>query len=115
MAALYLLALFAAAAAAPHHHLDPIADLISERPSNSGTFAQISSPQPRDDGFYPGGLVQDISCLACFHSDFVASQAVVLELIQPPQAAPAGSLPPVSSEAALVLADTVSRAPPSLS
>ena len=78
--ALYLLALFVGAALAPHHHLDPIADLLSDRPSNSGTFAQVQGPRGLDDGVHPGRMVEDESCFACFHSDFVASPAIVLAL-----------------------------------
>jgi hypothetical protein len=78
--AFYLLALFVGAAVAPHHHLDPIADLLSDRPSNSGTFAQVQGPGGLDEGAYPGRMVQDESCFACFHSDFVASFAVALSL-----------------------------------
>ena len=52
------------AAAAPHHHLDPAADLVSDGPSNSGTFAQIIGWAGLDRGFYPGALVQDEPCLA---------------------------------------------------
>jgi hypothetical protein len=81
--AIYLLALFAAAAAAPHHHLDPIADIVSDGPSNSGSFAQIGGSVGLGAGFYPGALVDDESCLACFHSDFVASPAISLALARP--------------------------------
>ena len=68
------------AALAPHHHLDPIADLLSDRPSNSGTISQIQGPGSLDTSVNPGALVQDESCLACFHSDFVASPAVALAI-----------------------------------
>lgn len=114
LTACYLLALFVAAAAAPHHHLDPIADLVSDRPSNSGTFAQITGPGSLDRGVYPGALVQDVSCFACFHSDFVASPAIALVLTQ--SLAPAPDRPFASSPSApaVFLADTSSRAPPDL-
>ncbi len=113
MPALYLLAVFVAAALAPHHHLDPIADLFSDRPSNSGTFVQIDGPGSLERGVYPGALVQDESCFACFHSDFVASPAVAIAIVQSlaPLAAhrlraPTPPAPPV------FFADTASRAPP---
>src|SRR5271154_1753261 len=86
--ALYLLTLFASAAAAPHHHLDPIADLLSDGPSNSGTFAQIVGPGSLDEGVFPGALVEDESCFACFHSDFVGAPAVALVLTQSLQPLP---------------------------
>jgi hypothetical protein len=110
--ALYLLALFTGAAAAPHHHLDPIADLVSDRPSNSGTFAQISGPGSVEKGVYPGDLVQDESCFACFHSDFVTSLAVALVLTQSLQPVPDRPVAPVHSVLARPASGTSSRAPP---
>ncbi len=114
ISAIYLLALFAAAAGTPHHHLDPIADIVSDGPSNSGRFAQIRGPVGLGAGFYPGALVDDESCLACFHSDFVASPAISLTLaapLQPPSGRPV--TPPVSTPAP-VPSDSSSRGPPAL-
>ena len=112
--AAYLLALFAVAAAAPHHHLDPIADLVSDGPSNSGRFAQILEPVGLGAGFYPGGLVDDESCLACFHSDFVASPAIVLALAVPLQPLPGRPIIPAVSSPAPLPSDASSRGPPAL-
>jgi len=111
--ALYLLALFAGDAAAPHHHLDPIADLLSDGPSNSGTFAQIVGPGSLDEGVFPGALVQDESCFACFHSDFVGSPAVALVLTQALQPLPDRPIAPAHSVLARPASGTSSRAPPS--
>lgn len=109
----YLLAIFLAAAAAPHHHLDPIADLFSDRPSNSGTFVQITGPGSLDRGVYPGALVQDESCFACFHSDFVASTAVAIVIVQSlAPLAPHRPLAPPSFKPSVFVSDTSSRAPP---
>ena len=110
--ALYLLALFLAAAAAPHHHLDPIADLLSDGPSNSGTFAQIAGPGSIDSGVYPGALVQDESCFACFHSDFVGSPAIALVLTQALQPLANLSILPSLSAPTPFGSSTSSRAPP---
>ena len=113
ISAFYLLALFVAAAAAPHHHLDPIADLFSDRPSNSGTFVQIAGPGSLDRGVYPGNLVQDESCFACFHSDFVASTAVAIVVMQQALApAPHRLFSTTPSAPSVFLSDTSSRAPP---
>ena len=109
----YLLTIFVAAAAAPHHHLDPIADLFSDRPSNSGTFVQIAGPGSLDRGVYPGELVQDESCFACFHSDFVASPAVAIAVIQ--SLAPLAPHRPLATPPfapPVLFSDTASRAPP---
>jgi hypothetical protein len=112
--ALYLLALFAAATAAPHHHLNSIADLVSDGPSNSGTIAMIVSPASHGVGFYPVDLVEDESCLACFHSDFAASPALAITLN--PSLRPLAERPvaPTLSTLAPVPSDTPSRAPPVL-
>ena len=111
--ALYLLAFFAAAAAAPHHHLDPIADLISDGPSNSGTFAQIISHGILGTGVYPGALVDDVPCLACFNRDFTASPAIVILLDQALQVLRHRPVTPTLTAPTLIPADACSRAPPS--
>jgi hypothetical protein len=111
--AFYLLALFVGAALAPHHHLDPIADLLSDRPSNSGTFTQVQGPRGLDDGVHPGRMVQDESCFACFHSDFVASPAVAIVVLQAlALAAPHQLFSTTPSAPPVFLSDTASRAPP---
>ena len=114
LSAIYLLALFAAAAAAPHHHLDPIADIVSDGPSNSGSFAQIRGPVGLGAGFYPGALIDDESCLACFHSDFVASPAIALALVAPLQPLIGRPVIPSVSTPAPVPSDSSSRGPPAL-
>jgi hypothetical protein len=114
LSAIYLLALFAVAAAARHHHLDPIADLVSDGPSNSGRFAQILEPVGPGAGFYPGALVDDESCLACFHSDFVASPEIVLALVTPLQPMPGRPVTPAVCSPAPVPSDSSSRGPPVL-
>jgi hypothetical protein len=110
--ALYLLGLFVLAAAAPHHHLDPIADLFSDRPSNSGTFVRIAGAGGLEHGVYPADLVQDESCLACFHSDFVASPAVPIFSIRPFAGALHRAFPAASSTRSVSRSDSASRAPP---
>jgi hypothetical protein len=110
--AFYLLGVFGLAAAAPHHHLDPIADLFSDRPSNSGTFVQIAGAGRLEHGAYPGRLVDDESCLACFHSDFVASAAVPIFSIQPFAWALHRAFSTAPSIRSVSRSDSVSRAPP---
>jgi len=112
---LYLLALFVGAAFAPHHHLDPIADLLSDRPSNSGTFTQVQGPRGLDDGVHPGRMVQDESCLACFHSDFVASPATVLALTHSLEPLAQSPAPVATTSLSTFSSDPSSRAPPSVS
>lgn len=112
--AFYLVALFVAAAAAPHHHLDPIADLLSDRPSNSGTFSQIAGPGSLDRGVYPGALVEDVSCFACFHSDFVVSPAVAVVLTELLKHVPHRPVVSPLSLLARPASETPARAPPVL-
>lgn len=113
LTALYLLFLLLAAAFAPHHHLDPIADLFSDRPSNSGTFVRIDGPGSLDAGVYPASLVEDESCLACFQSDFGGAPAVALG--QTPALTLVALRPVLPSPSAPTAfpSDTASRAPPS--
>ena len=114
LSAFYLTGFFAAVAAAPHHHLDSLADLLSDGPSNSGTIAQILEPDGYEAGIYPGVLVDDFSCLACFHRDFVASPSLmvvltpVFALLHQHPGSPTLPLPE------LVVAESSSRAPPRL-
>lgn len=113
--ALSLLTIFLGAAAAPHHHLDPIADLFSDRPSNSGTFVRIAGRGSLDRGVYPGAIVQDESCCACFHSDFVGSPAIALVQARALSPAPHRTHSASPAEPAALLSDTSSRAPPAVS
>lgn len=113
--ALYLLALFLGAAAAPHHHLDPIADLLSDRPSNSGTFALIQGPGSLETGFFPGLLVQDVSCFACFQHDFVTSPAVALSWTTALRLYVHHPVPFSWSVPTVFVSGTSSRGPPSAS
>jgi hypothetical protein len=112
--AFYLAAFFAAVAAAPHHHLDALADILSDGPSNSGTIAQILAPNAFDAGVYPGTLVEDEPCLACFSRDFVAAPAVRVVLTPVFARLTHHRVPPILPVARLLLADASSRAPPPL-
>jgi len=112
--ALWLATFFCVAAEAPHHHLNPIADLVADAPSNSGTFARLLSPAGDIHGLFPGVLLQDVSCLACFSQDFVSSPALWALLATSFEPLPRRlELPPPPS-VPLVLADSPSRAPPAI-
>jgi len=113
--ALSLLALFVGAAVAPHHHLDPIADLLSDRPSNSGTFAKVEGPSGFEEGVSPGRMVQDESCFACLHSDFVASFAVAPSLAHALAPLAESRAPSGPGALSTFSAHPSSRAPPSAS
>ena len=110
----YVVAFFLAVASAPHHHLDPIADLLSDGPSNSGSFTQILKPVGLGAGIYAGSLVDDVSCLACFNRDFVASPAAAFALTPVLARLPHRPIPPTASRPQLFAAETSSRGPPEL-
>lgn len=71
---LYLLGFLLTVAIAPHRHLNSFEDLLSEGPSDSGIFIE-SAPPDRTGGtrVQRARLVDDDPCMACFHSDYVAS------------------------------------------
>ena len=72
----YLLAIFGATFVSGHRHLNPIADLLSDSPSDSGFFLRAAHPsaggRPGLSGFV---FVDDDPCLACFWHDFLAFTA----------------------------------------
>src|SRR5882724_4117919 len=72
----YLLALLVSSLLAPHRHLNPIADLISDGPSDSGTFLRAVNPSAGGQpAFSKFNVVDDDACLACFSNDFRAFAA----------------------------------------
>jgi hypothetical protein len=74
IAAIYAVGFFLGVAAAPHRHLNSVADLILDGPSDSGVFIDLapasSSRAPLLESLR---LVDDDPCLACFHNDFVGA------------------------------------------
>ncbi len=114
-AAFYLLAFLLAVSAAPHHHLNPLADLLSDGPSDSGVILQIEGTVGSRGGpqLNPVRLIDDEPCPACFHHDFATLTGHLFEHIEtlkpseetrlrrnpaPPRAfreAPASRSPPV--------------------
>ena len=74
MAATYVVGFFLAAAATPHHHLNPIGDLFSDDRSDSGVFVLGTANRPDDAPLLERlCLVDDDPCLACFQHDFVGT------------------------------------------
>jgi len=116
-ACLYLSLFFFAVVAAPHHHLNGLEDLLLDQRSDSGLLVQTNGPAGTAEAptFHSSKIVQDIPCLACFTSDFVAattSSFVLVTSFAPLLLIP---VPPPSATPELIPADTSSRAPPSLS
>ena len=110
----YFAAFFLAVAAAPHHHLNPIGDIVSDGPSNSGSFTRIRGPVALETGIYQGSLVEDESCLACFNRDFVASPAVLFALTPVLARLPHQPILPALGIPELLPTETSSRGPPQL-
>jgi hypothetical protein len=75
LGALYSLAFLLAASAAPHDHLNAFEDLVRGGPSDSGVFVEALGSDVGGGDTRIGGThwIDDHSCLACFHDDFVAS------------------------------------------
>ena len=82
-ASLYLLGFLLAVAGAPHRHLNSLEDLLSDGPSDSGTF--VASPVGAGgDGpsLSSSCAIDDDPCLACFHNDYAASPAAAILLAE---------------------------------
>lgn len=82
LAAAYLLFFCAASLAAPHHHLNPLSDLVTDGASDSGEILIVRSPAWRGSGtaWTTGAFVQDAACLACFWHDVTAATAAIFAL-----------------------------------
>lgn len=112
---LYLLAFFAASLVAPHHHLNPIADLITDGQSDSGIvlLTQGGRPNVPGSGWSAAAFVDDDPCIACFWHDFTAAVstsfsvrfAAVILFVLPPQ-------PPID-RAQPSVSPAIGRGPPS--
>lgn len=107
---------FLAVAAAPHRHLNPIEDLLSDGPSDSGlVLAQTAPSEGGEPLVQPLRILDDDPCLACFLHDFVGAAAPVFVLSSPSTClARIGtvSLPAIPEPATSIPA---SRSPPSFS
>src|SRR5262249_4866708 len=70
--AAYLALFFLAVAAAPHHHLNGLEDLLLDQRSDSGILIQTIGAQGTSEApaINPYRVVHDVPCLACFTGDF---------------------------------------------
>src|SRR5690348_15230317 len=71
----FLLGFFGASLVATYRHLNPIADLVTDGPSDSGTVLMARTDRPNLPGTNWAGadLVDDDPCLACFWHDVTAA------------------------------------------
>src|SRR5215831_263942 len=112
--AAYLALFFLAVAAAPHHHLNGLEDLLLDQRSDSGILIQTIGAQGTSEApaINPYRVVHDVPCLACFTGDFVCGAPASFLLVAafaPLLLLPA---PPVAAMPAVPAADPSSRAPP---
>jgi hypothetical protein len=80
-AALCLLVFVGATLVVSHSHKNPIADLITDGPSDSGIFVLASHLSAGALSYSSGRLVVDDPCLACFWHDVTATAAVFVALL----------------------------------
>jgi hypothetical protein len=116
-AGLYLCLFFLAVAAAPHHHLNGLEDLLLDERSDSGVLVQTGGPPGTASApaLNSSTVVRDVPCLACFTRDFVAAPQASFLLVALLTRLPLIPAPPLSATPELAPADTPSRAPPSIS
>lgn len=113
-AVLYLVLFFLAVAAAPHHHLNDLEDLLLDQRSDSGLVILESGTAARtaEEAFQPCRVAQDVACLACFTRDFVSVPTSAFTLIAVFARIPLRPDPPAIAAPQLHPAQTSSRAPP---
>lgn len=111
-AAVYLAVFFCAVAAAPHDHVNGLEDLLLDQPSNSGIIEQPLAHPIEGAAVTPLRYVHDISCPACFTSDFVMTGAAAIAVV--PLLTPFARRPDAATAAhpELLPAEPASRAPP---
>ncbi len=116
-AGIYLALFFLAVAAAPHHHLNGIEDILLDQPSDSGLLTQVLGPTNGSGApaLNPVRFVQDEPCLACFTGDFVCAPAAVVAFTATLAALAMRPLPPAFAFPRLLPARTSSRSPPRVS
>ncbi|HKA36805.1 MAG TPA: hypothetical protein VKH43_08295 [Thermoanaerobaculia bacterium] len=115
--AAYLALFFLAVAAAPHHHLNGLEDLLLDQRSDSGVLIQTIGVEgtSRAPALNPFRVVHDVPCLACFTGDFVCATAQAIHFAASHDLVALAQAPLADRVPELVPADSSSRAPPALS
>ena len=115
MASVLLLLAVALTFGTAHRHLNPIADLLSWGPSDSGAF--VLATMPDVGGTRPAASsatsVTDSPCLACFWSDVTPEHSVTFRLVVQSTFSVESGQRPVPAPAAPHFPREASRAPPS--
>ncbi|HEV2065139.1 MAG TPA: hypothetical protein VGS00_11390 [Thermoanaerobaculia bacterium] len=116
-ASVYLVLFFVAVAAAPHHHLNGLEDLLLDQRSDSGVLTETPASAGTAAGaaLYSFYLVNDIPCLACFTHDFFCAAATLTVFVSHLERLELGHPPADVSTPERLPGDTSSRGPPRLS
>jgi hypothetical protein len=113
----YLALFFLAVAAAPHHHLNGLEDLLLDQRSDSGVLTETpaSSEALGETALSSFYFVQDIPCLACFTHDFFCAAATSAVFVSHLERLDHGHPPADVSTPDRLPEDTSSRGPPNIS
>ena len=113
----YLALFFVAVAAAPHHHLNGLEDLLLDQRSDSGVLTETPASAGTAAGaaLYSIYFVKDIPCLACFTHDFFCAAASSTAFVAPLERLELGPRTAGVSTPELLPGETSSRGPPRLS
>ncbi len=115
-ASAYLALFFMAVAAAPHHHLNSLEDLLLDQRSDSGTIVVAEgTPAVGVSALHAAHVVSDVPCPACFLGDFVCGPAASFLFVAKLAPLTLPSDRPEPATPALIPAETSSRSPPIVS
>ena len=116
IAGIYLSLFFLAVAAAPHHHLNGLEDLLLDQRSDSGILVLgDGAPSGPGPAFDPARFHRDVPCLACFSGDFVAAPAPAVAFVAVFSPLPNPAPLPAAAVPEPAFPETSSRAPPRIS
>jgi hypothetical protein len=115
-ASAYLAFFFLAVSAAPHRHLNDLEDLLLDQRSDSGIILQGAGPASltEEPAFQPIRLLHDVSCPACFASDFLCAPTALSLFLAGLSARPSFPCLPDAAMPAFMFVEAASRAPPDL-
>jgi hypothetical protein len=113
----YLVLFFLAVAAAPHHHLNGLEDLLLDERSDSGVLIETPASAGTAAGTALSSFhfVRDIPCLACFTHDFFCAAVSSTVFVSHLERLELGHPPADVSTPERFPGDTSSRGPPRLS
>jgi hypothetical protein len=110
----YFALFFVAVAAAPHHHVNALHDLLLDQRSDSGDLVQPANPSDPAAGPIIGAarIVRDVPCAACFMGDFVCNSTASFQFVADLAPLPHEPRPRELARPALLPASSSTRAPP---